>query len=108
MNLAVLFALSLTVSLPTAAQQPAVLKFNSPAPPRSFLHEGAFVPWANEVSQDSGGTLKVEMFFGGTLGNFGVTYDRVVDGVADIGFILTALAAGQVRQQDVAALPFES
>jgi len=91
-----------------AMGQPVVLKFNSPAPPRSFLHDGAFTPWANAVSADSGGTIKVEMHFGGTLGNFAVTYDRVVDGVADVGFILTALAGGKFRQQDVAALPFES
>jgi TRAP-type C4-dicarboxylate transport system substrate-binding protein len=99
--LALLFAAS-------AHAQPVSLKFNSPAPPRSFLHDGAFTPWAKAVEQDSGGTLKVEMFFGGTLGNFVVTYDRVVDGVADIGFILTALAGGKFKQQDVAALPFES
>jgi TRAP-type transport system periplasmic protein len=91
-----------------ACAEPIVLKFNSPAPPRSFLHDGAFTPWANAVTQDSGGTLKVETYFGGTLGNFGVTYDRVVDGVADIGFILTALTGGKFKQQDVAALPFES
>jgi TRAP-type C4-dicarboxylate transport system substrate-binding protein len=96
------------MAMPAAAQQPVTLKFNSPAPPRSFLHDGAFTPWANAVSKDSGGTLKVEMFFGGTLGNFAVTYDRVVDGVADIGFILTALAGGKFKQQDVASLPFES
>lgn len=103
------FLLSLlSLALPVAAQTPVVLKFNSPAPPRSFLHDGAFTPWAKAVEQDSGGTLKVEMFFGGTLGNFVVTYDRVVDGVADIGFILTALAGGKFKQQDVAALPFES
>jgi TRAP-type C4-dicarboxylate transport system substrate-binding protein len=98
----------------TAAAEPAVaadltvLKFNSPAPPPSFLHGGAFNPWAKAVSEASGGTLKVEMYYGGTLGGFNVTYDRVVDGVADIGFILTALAGGKFRQQDVAALPFES
>jgi TRAP-type C4-dicarboxylate transport system substrate-binding protein len=101
----VVFAL---LALPVSAQQPITLKFNSPAPPRSFLHDGAFTPWANAVSRDSGGTLKVEMFFGGTLGNFAVTYDRVVDGVADIGFILTGMAGGKLKQQDVAALPFES
>lgn len=91
-----------------AAAEPVVLKFNSPAPPRSFLHDGAFTPWAKNVTEASGGTLKVEPYYGGTLGNFGVTYDRVVDGVADIGFILTAMGAGKFRQQDVAALPFES
>ena len=39
---------------------------------------------------------------------FANTYDRVVDQVVDIGFILTAFAAGKFKQQDVAALPFEA
>ena len=90
------------------AADPIVLKLNSPAPPSSFLHPGAFTPWANAVTQASNGSLKVETYFGGTLGNFGVTYDRVVDGVADIGFILTSFAAGKFKQEDVAALPFEA
>lgn len=98
---------ALAAAMPAAAE-PVVLKFNSPAPPPSFLHAGAFNPWAKAVSEASGGTLKVEMYYGGTLGGFGVTYDRVLDGVADIGFILTALAKGKFRQEDVAALPFES
>ena len=93
--------------LSALAQQPVVMKFNSPAPPRSYLHE-VFTPWAAAVSESSGGTVKIEMLFGGTLGNFGVTYDRVVDGVADMGFILTGLAGGKFRQHDVAALPFEA
>ena len=97
----------LGLSLPALAD-PIVLKFNSPAPPPSFLHRGAFDPWAKAVSEASGGTLKVQMYYGGTLGGFGVTYDRVLDGVADIGFILTALAKGKFKQEDVAALPFES
>jgi TRAP-type C4-dicarboxylate transport system substrate-binding protein len=104
-----LAAASLAVAAePAVAADPVVLKFNSPAPPPSFLHAGAFNPWAKAVTEASGGTLKVEMYYGGTLGGFGVTYDRVLDGVADIGFILTALAKGKFRQQDVAALPFES
>jgi len=92
----------------TAHAEPIVLKFNSPAPPPSFLHANAFNPWAKAVTDASGGTVKVQMYYGGTLGGFAVTYDRVVDGVADIGFILTALAKGKFKQQDVAALPFES
>lgn len=107
MRTRILFLALAALSLPAAAE-PVVLKFNSPAPPPSFLHGGAFNPWAKAVSDASGGTLKIEMYYGGTLGGFGVTYDRVLDGVADIGFILTALAKGKFRQQDVAALPFES
>jgi TRAP-type C4-dicarboxylate transport system substrate-binding protein len=65
-------------------------------------------PWAEAVTADSQGTLRIQTFFGGTLGNFANTYDRVVDNVVDIGFILTAFAAGKIKQQDVAALPFEA
>jgi TRAP-type C4-dicarboxylate transport system substrate-binding protein len=91
-----------------AFAEPIVLKFNSPAPPRSYLHANVFEPWAKAVEADSGGTLKIQLFYGGTLGAFPVTYDRVIDGVADIGFILTPMAGGKLKQQDVASLPFET
>jgi TRAP-type C4-dicarboxylate transport system substrate-binding protein len=91
-----------------AAQQPIVLKLSSPAPPQSYLHPDAFTPFAAAVTQASGGALRIDTFYGGTLGNFGVTYDRVVDGVADIGFILAANAAGKFKKLDVVGLPFEA
>src|SRR5437588_12257580 len=90
------------------AAEPITLKLNSPAPPWSYINKEVLTPWADAVSADSGGTLKVQTFFGGTLGTFGNTYDRVLDQVVDIGFILTAFAAGKIKQQDVAALPFEA
>jgi len=91
----------------SAAAEPIVLKLGSPAPPWSFINTEVLGPWAEAVSADSGGTLKVQTFFGGTLGNFGNTYDRVADQVVDIGFILTAFAAGKFKLADVGALPFE-
>jgi TRAP-type C4-dicarboxylate transport system substrate-binding protein len=91
---------------PAAAQ--TVLKFNSPAPPPSYLHKGVFEPWAAAVMADAGGTLKIEMSYGGQLGNWSVAYDRMVDGVSDISFILTGLTGGRFKQQDVASLPFET
>ncbi|MCC6472886.1 MAG: TRAP transporter substrate-binding protein [Burkholderiales bacterium] len=103
---AALAASALAAPMPCSAQ--TVLKLNSPAPPPSYLHGKAFTPWAKDVSEASGGALQVQTFYGGTLGNFAVTYDRVVDGVADIGFTLTALAGGKFKLQDVAALPFEA
>jgi TRAP-type C4-dicarboxylate transport system substrate-binding protein len=98
------------VALLAATQVSAqtVLKLNSPAPPMSYLHREVITPWAEAVSNDSDGTLKIQTFYGGTLGNFGNTYDRVVDDVVDIGFILTAFAAGKFPREDVAALPFEA
>lgn len=91
-----------------ASAQQVTLKLNSGAPPRSYLHSKVFEPWAKAVEAESGGTLKIQRFYGGTLGNFLVTYDRVLDGVADIGFTLAALTGGKMKQQGVAGLPFES
>jgi TRAP-type transport system periplasmic protein len=91
-----------------ARAEPITLKLNSPAPPWSYVNKEVLTPWAEAVAADSDGTLKVQTFYGGTLGTFANTYDRVADQVVDIGFILTAFAAGKIRQQDVAALPFEA
>ena len=90
------------------AQAPIVLKLASPAPPRSYLHSDVFGPWIEDVNKAAGGTIKFEPHYGGTLGNFGVMYDRVVDGVADVGFIVASFAGGKFRMHEVAALPFES
>ena len=100
-------AAAVLMSAPLAAE-PITLKLNSPAPPMSYVNREVLTPWAEAVSADSDGTLKIQTFYGGTLGTFANTYDRVVDQVVDIGFILTAFAAGKIKQQDVAALPFEA
>jgi len=101
-------AAALLSAHPSAAADPITLKLNSPAPPMSYLHREVMTPWAEAVTADSQGTLKIQTFYGGTLGSFANTYDRVVDEVVDIGFILTAFAAGKFRRQEVAALPFEA
>src|SRR5262245_9739862 len=100
-------ATAAVAAVPVAAE-PITLKLNSPAPPMSYLHREVITPWAEKVTADSEGTLKIQTFYGGTLGSFANTYDRVVDEVVDIGFILTAFAAGKFRRQEVAALPFEA
>ena len=101
-------AAAAAIAVGPIAAEPITLKLNSPAPPMSYLHREVFTPWAEAVSADSQGTLKIQTFYGGTLGSFANTYDRVVDEVVDIGFILTAFAAGKFRRQEVAALPFEA
>src|SRR5215470_1210815 len=102
------FAVVAPAFVTPAPAEPITLKLNSPAPPWSYINKEVLTPWAEAVTADSGGTLKIQTFYGGTLGTFANTYDRVIDQVVDIGFILTAGAAGKIRQQDVAALPFEA
>ena len=100
-------AFAIASAAPVAAE-PITLKLNSPAPPWSYVNKEVLGPWAEAVTAASDGTLQVQTFFGGTLGNFANTYDRVVDQVVDVGFILFAFASGKFKQQDVAALPFEA
>ena len=92
----------------SVAAEPITIKLNSPAPPRSTLNSKVFEVWAKKVTSESLGTLNVKTFYGGTLGNFRVNYDRVLDGVADVGFILNVFAPGKFKKTDVASLPFES
>jgi TRAP-type C4-dicarboxylate transport system substrate-binding protein len=101
-------AIAISLLVTPALAETVTLKFNSPAPPPSFLHNNVFRPWIKNVEEASKGTLKIQLFVGGTLGNFNVNYDRVVDGVADIGFILTSLTGGKFKKLDVAELPFQS
>ena len=101
-------AVAATLLSTPAFAETITLKFNSPAPPPSFLHSKAFKPWIADVEKASKGTLKIQLFVGGTLGNFKVNYDRVVNDVADIGFILTSFAGGKFKKMDVAELPFQS
>ena len=107
LNKSLLAAVCLAFAAAPAAAQ-TVIKLNSPAPPPSYLHKGVFEPWAAAVEADAGGTLKIEMSYGGQLGNWSVAYDRMLDGVSDIAFVLTGITGGRFKQQDVAALPFES
>ncbi len=92
----------------TSAESQTILKFNSPAPPPSYLHKGVFEPWAQAIEKDAGGSIKIQMSYGGQLGNVAVAYDRLIDGVSDFAFILTGITGGRFKQQDVAALPFET
>src|SRR5262249_31889402 len=100
-------AFAIASAAPLAAE-PITLKLNSPAPPWSYVNKEVLSPWAEAVTAASDGTLQVQTFFGGTLGNFANTYDRVGDQVVDVGFILFAFASGKFKQQAVAALPFEA
>ncbi len=57
-------ALALTLLVTPALAETVTLKFNSPAPPPSFLHTNVFKPWIENVEKASNGTLKIQLFHG--------------------------------------------
>ena len=87
--------------------QPVTLKLASFEPPQAPITGAVLTPWAKEVSADSGGTLKIDIFPGGTLGRNPLQQLKLVqDGVADITWTVPGYTPGRFDDTQVAELPF--
>lgn len=91
-----------------AVAETTQLRFAYPGPPNTPYNTKVFTPWAEEASKASGGTAEVKIFAGPTLGTNQNLYDRIIAGVADIGFGVFGPLSSQFPQANVATLPFES
>jgi TRAP-type C4-dicarboxylate transport system substrate-binding protein len=90
-----------------AAAQTVTLKLASFEPPQAPITGGVLTPWAKEVSAASGGTLKIDIFPGGTLGRNPLQQLKLVqDGVADITWTVPGYTPGRFDDTQVAELPF--
>jgi TRAP-type C4-dicarboxylate transport system substrate-binding protein len=65
-----------------------------------------FNAWAQKVSDQSGGTLKIEVRDGVSLATFGNSYDRVMADVVQIGWVQPAFVAGKFPLAEITNLPF--
>ena len=88
------------------AAEPTVLKFAYPAPPHGWPVDKGIRPWIKNVEAASGGTLRIELFAGPSLANFRNVYDRLLNGVAQIGFGTFGTIQDQYPKSSVAGLPF--
>jgi len=95
-------------SLVVRAEEPTVLKFGFPGPPTTVFYTQNAVPWAKQVEEGSGGAVKIEFFVGGSVVNFRNVYDRVVNGVTEIGFGALQDVGSQFPKTEVGSLPFET
>jgi len=96
----------LTLSAAASAQTVA-LKLASFEPPQAPITGSVFIPWAEEVSKASGGTLKIEVFAGGVLGRSPLQQLKLVqDGVADLTWTVPGYTPGRFDDCEVAELPF--
>ncbi len=100
--------LALALGLPLAARavEPITLKFSFPGPPASTNLTGGLAPWAKDVENASDGTLKIQIFTGGTIANIRNTYDRLLNNVIDIGYSTPASYGGVFKGTSVVDLPF--
>ncbi len=96
----------LAVPLAGRAAEPVTLKFVFPAPLSPFSK--AMFAWKDNVEKDTKGAVKVKMFVGTAVANFGNVLDRIQNGVVDLGFGIYGPYSRQVPKTFVVELPFES
>ncbi|EAQ13600.1 TRAP-type C4-dicarboxylate transport system substrate-binding protein [Maritimibacter alkaliphilus HTCC2654] len=105
MKYTVICAAALIVGASSAFAQ-TKLTFASPAPAPTPLHAAVLEGWAQKVTEDSNGTLEVELVTGGTLAAHGQVLDRVTQGVVQIGWDIQGYYPGKFPKTEVVALPF--
>jgi TRAP-type C4-dicarboxylate transport system substrate-binding protein len=87
--------------------QPVVLQFARFESPNAPFTARVFIPWAEEVTQASNGTLKIEVFPGGILGRNPLQQFKLVqDGVADMAWTAAGYTPGRFDDTEVSELPF--
>ena len=97
----------LACAAPSAqADAPNVIKFAYPAPPGGWPVTKGIAPWIKHVEAAAGGELEIKLYPGGSIANFRNVYDRVLNGVAEIGFGTFGTIQDQYPKSSVAGLPF--
>ena len=98
-------ALAATLPVTARAADPVTLKLAFPPPPVSFYNGQVLAPWAKEIEDATNGAVKVQIFIGPTLANFNNIYDRILNGVIDLGWGLHGPLGTQFQKSAVATLP---
>lgn len=102
-----LAAAALTIGgLPAFAQE-VTLRLHQFLPPQAGVPSQILIPWAEKVTAESGGKLKVEVFSAMALGGTPPQLiDQVRDGVVDIVWTLPGYTPGRFPRVEVFELPF--
>ncbi len=93
-------------SVGPATAAPAVIKFGTTGPPFGPLYTEAYTTWAKEVTAGSNGAVEVKVFPGSALGTMINIYDRIINGVADVGYAVLGPIVTQFPKAAVVGLPF--
>lgn len=104
---ALLSAAALSVAGTAIAQTPPIkLKFSIFSPDREVTYQTVFKPFAEAVNKESGGTVEIELFPNGALGRSPLQQAQMVlDGVADIAWVIASYTPGRFQENEVFELP---
>lgn len=94
-------------AMPATAEE-VVLKFATTNAPQSRLVSTNLRPFAQRITDDSKGLIKVETYDGQSIANQANHLDRTLADVIQIGWGLTSTFGGKFPRSDAGALPFVS
>jgi TRAP-type C4-dicarboxylate transport system substrate-binding protein len=100
-------AVILSMLFPRAALcEPIRLKLSFFSSDRTVLYRAAVKPFVDAVNADAEGVLEIEVFFSGTLGkDLSKQSQMILDGVADIAYVIPAMAPDRFADNAVIELP---
>jgi TRAP-type C4-dicarboxylate transport system substrate-binding protein len=102
-SLAALGGLIFAAATPAGAQEPAALKFAYPGPVTSWPATRGVQPWAARIKESSGGAVEITIY--PSIATYRNVYDRLLNGVADIGFGTFGNLEDQFPRSSVTGLP---
>lgn len=89
-----------------AQTAPIKLKFSIFSPDKEVTYLNVFKPFAEAVNKETGGAVEVELFPNGALGRSPVQQAQMVlDGVADIAWVIASYTPGRFQENEVFELP---
>lgn len=105
--LGVASAMALGLAAGGALAQEVTLRMHHFLPPQANVPKLVLETWANNVKNDSGGRIEVQIFPGMQLGGTPPElYDQAVDGIADVIWTVVGYTPGRFPQTEVFELPF--
>jgi TRAP-type C4-dicarboxylate transport system substrate-binding protein len=81
------------------------LKFSTWEPPQSWGPKRIYEPWIRAVEKASGGTLKIDMYAGASLGKPVAQLQNIKNRVADIGILVPSFTPGRFKYNEIGELP---
>lgn len=100
-------AATLAFTATSAFAQDVTLRMHQFLPPQAGVPANILIPWAEKVSAESGGKLKVEVFSAMALGGTPPQLmDQARDGVVDIVWTLPGYTPGRFPRVETFELPF--
>jgi len=100
-------AVSYGAVIGAAQAETTTLRLASFVSPKSVSASRVLIPISRSIEKDSGGTLKLKGYYGGTLGRSPLKqYKLLTDGVADAAYLLELYASGQFPDNSLFELPY--